>query len=431
MQNWVFVLDKNHHSLMPCHPARARELLSKGKAMVHKLHPFTIRLKIAVGVTEPLRLKIDPGSKITGLAIIRESDGYILWAAELHHKQFMVKNKDGKMVTVMYKRSMLRRNRRSRKTRYRPKRFDNRKRPKGWLPPTVKAKADCVINWIKKLMRLCPITAISIETVRFDTQKLQNPEIKGIEYQRGTLFGYEVWEYLLKKYGHICQYCHGKSKDTRLEKEHIIPKSRGGSDRVSNLTVACHTCNQDKGNHTAEEYGHPEVQSNAKKPLKNVAILNSTRWYIWNQAKEITDNLEMGTGGRTKYNRTIQNLPKTHYFDAACVGASTSQLKNTYIKPIIIRAVGRGNRLMARVDRFGFPKGHRQRKKLHFGFQTGDLVKAIVTKGKYQGNYIGFIAVRSSGYFDIKNVKGTVIAQGVHHRYLSLTLRADGYSYAI
>jgi hypothetical protein len=45
---------------------------------------------------------------------------------------------------------------------YRPARFNNRKRPKGWLPPTIKAKADCVIGWVEKLMRLCPIAAISL-----------------------------------------------------------------------------------------------------------------------------------------------------------------------------------------------------------------------------------------------------------------------------
>jgi 5-methylcytosine-specific restriction endonuclease McrA len=435
MQNWVFVLDKKRNPLMLCHPARARELLEKGKAVVHKLYPFTIRLKTkTTGITEPLRLKIDPGSKATGLAIIRESDGYILWAANLRHRQFIVVNKDGKFVTIMNKRASLRRSRRSRKTRYRPARFNNRKRPKGWLPPTIKAKADCVISWVEKLMRLCPITAISVETVRFDTQKLQNSEISGTEYQQGTLFGYEIREYLLAKFGHKCQYCQDKSKDPVLEIDHIIPESRGGSNRVSNLTLACHTCNQDKDNKTAEEYGHPEVQTNAKKPLKDAAALNSTRWYIWNRLKAISfDNgldLEIGTGGRTKYNRTMQKLPKTHYLDAACVGASTPELKNTYIKPLEIRAVGRGNRKMARTDDIGFPKGHRSRKKVYFSFQTGDIVKAVVTKGKHKGTYTGIVAVRASGYFDIKDIRGKILAQGINYKYLNLLQHADGYAYA-
>lgn len=253
----------------------------------------------------------------------------------------------------------------------------------------------------------------------------------GVEYQRGTLFGYEVREYLLAKYGHDCQYCHGKSKDPVLELDHIVPGSRGGSDRVSNLTIACHTCNQDKDNRTAEEYGYPEVQSAAKKPLKDAAALNSTRWYIWGKIKKLIAKPEMGTGGRTKYNRTMQHLPKTHYYDAACVGASTPILKNTYLRPLIIRAVGRGNRQMVRVDRYGFPKGYRHRQKLQFGFQTGDMVKATVLKGTYEGSYVGIVAIRSSGYFDIKDVKGKVIAQGIPHRYLKLIQRADGYAYLV
>ena len=431
MQNWVFVLDKKKRPLMPCHPARARELLGKGKAVVHKLYPFTIRLKIRTdGYIEPLRLKIDPGSKVTGLAIVRESDGYIVWAANLHHKQFIVKNKDGKMVTIMYKRASLRRGRRNRKTRYRIARFLNRKRPKGWLPPTIKAKADCVINWVTKLSKLCPVSAISVETVRFDTQKLQNPEITGVEYQQGELLGYEIREYLLTKYGHVCQYCKGESKDPVLEIDHIIPKSRGGSNRVSNLILACHTCNQEKDNLTAEEYNHPEVQSNAKKPLKDAAAVNSTRWYIWRRFKEIQIPLEMGTGGQTKYNRTKQALPKTHYLDATCVGASTSVLLNTYIKPLEIRTVGRGNRQMARVDKYGFPKGYRTRQKLHFGFQTGDIISANVLMGKYTGQYTGVVATRATGYFDIKDFRGKVLAQGIPYKYMQLLQRSSGYVFA-
>ena len=129
-------------------------------------------------------------------------------------------------------------------------------------PPTIKAKADCVVNWVTKLSKLCPVSAISVETVRFDTQKLQNPEITGVEYQQGELLGYEIREYLLTKYGHVCQYCKGESKDPVLEIDHIYPKSRGGSNRVGNLTLACHTCNQEKDNLTVE----PAIQRYSQMP---------------------------------------------------------------------------------------------------------------------------------------------------------------------
>jgi uncharacterized Fe-S cluster-containing radical SAM superfamily enzyme len=111
------------------------------------------------------------------------------------------------------------------------------------------------------------------------------------------------------------------------------------------------------------------------------------------------------------------------------VGKSTPVLKNTYIRPLTIKTVGRGNRQMARVNRYGFPKGHRQRKKLHYGFQTGDAVKAVVPKGKYKGSYTGVVAVRASGYFDIKDADGSKLAQGISHKHITLVQRADGYAY--
>ena len=138
----------------------------------------------------------------------------------------------------------------------------------------------------------------------------------------------------------------------------------------------------------------------------------------------------MGTGGRTKYNRIKQDLPKTHYLDAACVGVSTPMLLNTYIKPLEIRTVGRGNRQMARVDKYGFPKGHRTRQKLHFGFQTGDIISANVLKGKYAGRYTGVVAARATGYFDIKDFRGKVLAQGIPHKYMQLLQRNSGYVFA-
>jgi hypothetical protein len=115
----------------------------------------------------------------------------------------------------------------------------------------------------------------------FDAQKMQQPEITGIAYQQGTLQGYEVKEYLLDKWERTCAYC-GKT-DVPLEVEHIVPKSRGGTNRVSNLTIACRTCNLKKGDKTAEEFGYPHLQQQAKQPLKAAACLNTIRWRIVEQ----------------------------------------------------------------------------------------------------------------------------------------------------
>jgi 5-methylcytosine-specific restriction endonuclease McrA len=281
-------------------------------------------------------------------------------------------------------------------------------------------------TWVKRLRAMCPIKAISMELVRFDTQKLQNPEIEGVEYQQGELFGYEVREYLLEKFNRKCVYC--GAIDTKLEIEHITPKSRGGSNRVTNLTLACTPCNQRKGNQTAQELGYPNVQAQALSPLKDAAAVNATRWKVYETLKSTGLLIECGTGGRTKFNRVQRKLPKTHWLDAACVGESTPKpLKTDGIRPLIITANGRGSRQMCRVDKYGFPRTKAKAHKRVKGFQTGDIVKAVVTKGKKIGNYMGRVAVRSSGSFNITTQKGTM--QGISYRYCELRHRVDGYSY--
>ena len=312
----VFVLDKNKKPLMPCHPARARQLLRKGRAAVFRHYPFTIILKDReTGNTQDVRIKIDPGSKYTGVALVAEfkRGKRVVWGAVIEHR-------GDKIHRALEKRRAVRRSRRTRKTRYREPRFLNRRRSEGWLPPSLESRVLNISTWVRRLLKLCPITAISMELVRFDIQKLQNPEISGVEYQRGELFGYEVREYLLEKWGHKCAYC--GATNVPLEIEHIIPKSRGGTDRISNLTLACRKCNLAKGNKTAAEFGYPEIQEQAKKPLRDAAAINSTRWKLYDKLKKFNLPIECGSGGRTKYNRVKQGHPKEHWIDAACVGKS-------------------------------------------------------------------------------------------------------------
>ena len=417
----VFVLDTNRQPLSPCHAARARQLLRQGKAAVYRRYPFTIILKREVPEPDPqpLRLKIDPGSKITGLAIVNDNTGEVVWAAELQHRGRQIK-------ASLDSRRASRRSRRSRKTRYRKPRFANRSRPEGWLPPSLMSRVYNIKTWVVRLRKFCPLVAISMELVRFDTQAMESPEISGVEYQQGELFGYEVKEYLLEKFSRKCVYC--GVEGVPLEVEHIIPESRGGSNRVSNLTIACIPCNQKKGDQTAEEFGHPEVQAQAKKPLKDAAAVNATRWEIYRRLQRSGLPLEVGSGGRTKFNRTHQSLPKTHWLDAACVGKSTPErLSVEGVSPMVIIATGHGSRQMCRVDRFGFPRTKSKRAKRVWGFQTGDIVKAIITKGKRAGTHIGRVIVRANGRFDIKTLSRTV--RGTSYRYCHLLHQADGYNY--
>lgn len=414
----AFVVDQNRKPLMPCHPARARELLRNGKAKVFRRFPFTIMLtEREGGAVQPVAFKVDPGSKQTGIALVADfkRGKRVIWAAVLEHRGQQIK-------AALESRRALRRSRRARHTRYRPARFLNRHTAKGHLPPSLQSRIENVWTWLCRLNRACPIASIAQELVRFDTQLMCNAEISGVEYQQGELAGYEVREYLLEKWGRKCAYC--GAKDTPLEVEHINPKSRGGSDRVSNLTLACHTCNQEKGNLTAAEYGHPEIQGKAKLPLKDAAAVNATRWALYNRLQTTGLCVEVGTGGRTKFNRVQQAYPKAHWIDAACVGASGERV---YLNPdqacLHIKATGYGSRQMCGTDKYGFPIQHRTRNKFSFGFQTGDIVRAIVPAGKYAGTYIGRITIRNRPSFKLNGFD-------VHPKYLSIIQRAGGYSYA-
>lgn len=424
----IFVLDTNNKTQNPVHPAEARWLLSEGKAAVLRQYPFTIILKeeIVEAEPKPLRIKIDPGSRTTGIAITDDDTGEIVFAMELEHRGQQIRNS-------LESRRVIRRSRRNRKTRYREPRFENRSRSKGWLPPSLKSRVHNIETWINRLRGFCNIQAISMELVRFDMQRIENPEISGVEYQQGELLGYEVREYLLEKWSRKCAYC-GKT-DTPLEIEHIVPKSKGGSNRVSNLTLACTACNQKKGNQPIEQFlsKKPElskqIQAKAKAPLKDAAAVNATRWDLFRTSKKTGLPVETGSGGLTKFNRTTRGLPKTHWLDAACVGKSTPEKLFQIDKTILTaKAGGHGSRQMCRVNKFGFPrtKAKSKEKKIK-GFQTGDIVKAIVTSRKKVGTYIGRVAVRKSGSFNIKTVEKTI--QGIGWKYCRVLHLSDGYSY--
>lgn len=424
----VFVLDTNKQPLNPIHPGRARMLLAQGKAAVLRRYPFTLILKEEVlnAQVEPLRVKIDPGAKTTGLALVNDTTGEVVWVAELQHRGFQIRD-------ALTSRRQLRRSRRNRKTRYRKPRFLNRTRLKGWLPPSLNSRVANILTWVKRLSALCRITAISQELVRFDTQQMESSEISGVGYQQGTLAGYEVREFLLEKWNRTCAYC--GVKDTRLEIEHIQPLSKGGSNRVSNLCLACVPCNQKKGNQEIKDFlkGKPDllkrILAQAKKPLVDTAAVNATRWTLYKNLQRTGLSLEVGTGGRTKYNRTIRGLDKTHYWDAACVGASTpEQLITTVVKPLLIAAIGHGTRQQCRTDKFGFPVRYCSRTKFHKCFQTGDIVKAVVTSGKKIGTHVGRVATRATGSFNISTPDGLV--QGISHQYCQHIHQKDGYSYA-
>ena len=466
----VITLDKNKRPLGFMSERRCRILLEKKRAVLYRYFPTIVILKDVdarkLSRLSSYRIKIDPGAKYTGIAIVMDDTNEFMYAMQIEHRGEQIKKN-------LDTRRSARRNRRSRETGYRRPKWGNRcaakeqrqsydsRRDENWLPPSVKSTADNIISWIRRLCRWINITNCSIESVRFDTQLMENPKIEGVEYQQGTLYGYEVKEYLLEKYGHTCQYCGGKSNDPILEWEHMLPRSRGGSDRLKNAALACHNCNQDKGNHTLEEWQTilqdriPKERGKQKeldqirqkfvqqvmegktpvKGLRYAAWVNSSRRYSQRHLYLRFPELECSSGGRTKYNRNVLKYPKEHHYDALCVGEIPEDgfVDRTHGYYLYAKATGRGTRLRGQINQCGvIIRKWMDRSKTAFGFQTGDLVVADVpkdTKYKYKGHFSGRVMIRKSGSFDIRTLSGELVT--VNAKFCRLLQNNSGYQMMI
>ena len=417
----VFVLDRSGKPLMPCSEKRARKLLAAGRARVHRVMPFVIRLvdrRLQDSALQPLRVKIDPGSKTTGLALVREAESIDAASGEVRRELFVLNLFDlvhrGRQISeALTGRRTFRRRRRGANLRYRAPRFLNRGKGRGWLAPSLRHRIETTLAWVRRLQRWAPVTALSQELVRFDMQKMENAEIAGVGYQQGTLAGYELREYLLEKFSRTCCYC--DAKEVPLNIEHIHPKAQGGTNRVSNLAIACIPCNTKKGARSIEAF-----------LAKDPARLARGRCRV-HQPEATMLPVEIGSGGLTKSNRTRLQIPKSHALDAACVGQVNAI--HAWSRPTLqIKCTGRGSYQRTRLTQYGFARGYLMRTKSVKGFRTGDLVRASVTSGKKIGEYIGRVAVRATGSFNIQTV-GAVV-QGVSHKYCRIVQRGDGYGYA-
>jgi 5-methylcytosine-specific restriction endonuclease McrA len=437
LTNYVFLLNADRSFLTMIHPAKARKLQRQGKAAVFRYYPYVLILKkqIENPTLKDYILKIDPGSKGTGFAI--QCGQEIVFRMELFHRPTPFapsqEGVGGWVKSDLQKRAGFRHGRRSRNLRYRKKRF-NRSQPNSWLAPSLKHRLLTVETWLKRLMRFCSIAMIEVEQVRFDTQKLVDAEINGIQYQQGELYGYEVREYLLEKCHRECAYC-GVS-NVPLEIEHIQPLSKGGSDRISNLTLACHCCNQKKGNKSISEFltdksKLDKILSQAQAPLKDAAAVNSTRFAIVRKAKELCQSVKCWTGGRTKFNRIKQGFEKFHSIDAACVGESGSQIKMVTNQPLIVTCKGHGSRQARRVNKQGFP-AVKNAKRVFTHATAGDLVKVILPKDRKnvkKGTYIARVKTPTNKGIEvlINNWRITVNSM----KDVKFIHRSDGYAYSV
>ena len=415
------VLDQQGKPLMPTtRLGKVYRLLKTKKAHIVSYEPFTIQLDYEpdTHIIQPMTLGVDSGAIHSGYSVANENREY--YSAEVIARDDISKR--------LSDRRMYRRNRRSRKTRYRKPRFNNRKnKKKGWLPPSLEQKVIVQLNEIDHLHRYFPIEIIIVEVAEFDIQKIKNPDISGIEYQQGTLQGYNIRNYLLEKHVRKCFYC-GKSV-SKFEVEHMIPKTRGGSNRIDNLTLSCHECNQKKDTLTAEEFIKQTLPAkkatvklkqlpNEKYLFKYMTQMNTTRWALYNAINEKYANVKMTYGYITKHDRIQANLPKAHHIDAKCITGfvTVPSMKQTVVK-IKMRQHNR------QLHRATFSKGHIRKAAclptITFGFQLYDLV--LFNNHRY---YIK--GRRSSGSFALVSVEGL---KDENRNYKKLTLLAHTNAY--
>ena len=418
----VFVLNRSKKPLDMISHAEARILLKNKQAVVHKIYPFTIRLRdnSAVSKDRAYTVKLDPGSKHTGMAITDDNDSVVM-LAEIEHRGHLIK-KD------LDSRRIVRNSRRQRKTRYRESRFLNRTKPKGWLTPSVKSRADNVINFIKKYKKLLNINKVMIENVSFDTAQMSSDtKLVGIGYQQGPLYNTNLRKFIFSKTNGRCSYCGAKA----TEIDHIIARANGGTNSTFNLTPACRSCNQKKSNLSLKDFG--EIMNKdyshlePKKLPKDASIVQIARNYMVKEITTLVSDTTAYDAWLTKYNRDQLGLPKEHYYDALSVGEIPAKFNFFTDKILVVSAKGRGSRKMCKVDKYGFPRTAAKASKSVEGFQTGDIVKAVVSNGLKAVEYLGRVTVRSTGRLNIKTKSG--LTKDIGYRYCRLIQRGDGYSY--
>lgn len=450
-QNTVPVLSADGEPLMPTRPSRARRWMLEGKARKRWMKGVFCVQMTDVSAADPdvevdgVQVNIDPGAKATGLAVVSETiqgrRAHTL--IELRHRGTRIRNR-------MDRRRSFRRNRRGR-IRNRQPRFDNRARPDGWLPPSMVTRLANTETWIRRLCSLYPVTFVRVETARFDTQLMQDAEVSGKGYQQGELAGWQVRSYVFHRDGRKCAYC-GTAKAARYELDHIVPRSRGGANSVSNLVVACQDCNIAKGNMSIEDFltGKPkrlaQVKAVMRSRLADASQMNIIVPALVGRVEQMGLPISTHDAYTTSWTRNRLGIPKTHVNDALCIGAPDA-LEVIPERNMLARATGHGDRQMLRPpDRHGNPRGqgyrdycalprqrqgytgcpgHRDRRKLLSGIASGDLVRLHHRKHGALKGYAaltgGRAAVMHKGKSVSVNVQDAVLLARNHGYRLSTT----------
>ncbi len=400
----VYVLNKDGKPLMPCCSVKARILLKQKEAKVIRREPFTIQLLYgSSGYKQPVTLGIDAGAK--HIEISASTKQKELYSADVELR--------ADIAELLAVRRELRRRRRSRKTRYRKTRFDNRKKPEGWLAPSVQNRINAHISMTEKVCRILPVSSIVVETASFDIQKINNPAIQGAEYQQGEQLNFwNVREYVLFRDNHMCQNCKGKSGDKVLNVHHIESRKTGG-DAPNNLITLCATCHK--------SYHAGKISLTQKRGIKfrEAAFMGVMRWVLLDELREIYPDVRNTYGYITKNNRIRLGLPKEHRIDAYCIAGNLEAERLTYCW--YQKQVRKHNRQIHKIKSIkGGIRKRNQTPYVVFGFRLFDKV---ICKGRK-----GFIfGRRSSGSFLVKTLNGEKISASISYRKLKLTCKRQTY----
>ena len=296
----VFVVDAEGKPLLPTTPARARLLLKRGKAKVYRMIPFTIQLnRVVNNPAGEFTAAVDDGAKWIGIAVKGKEE--IVFTANIKLRQDVSKK--------VKERAMYRRNRRGR-LRYRPARFLNRKRGKGWLPPSIRYRKEVVLRVLSDLRKILNVTRVVIEQVKFDiSSMIAGRKLTGTDYQQKRYEGKNFREKVLKRDNYTCQICGSREN---LEAHHIIPKSKGGTNLVKNGITLCEDC------HKAVHEGKIRITANILS-LKAPSVVQQGKLWLYRKLKEQFEKVEITFGYLTKKKREKLGLPKDHYADACAM----------------------------------------------------------------------------------------------------------------
>lgn len=397
----VYVQNREGKALMPTERhGWVRHALSDGRVVVVQSCPFTVRLTYDCpdGVQD-VTLGVDAGSQHIGLSATTDKK-------ELYAGQSDLRTD---VTELLATRRELRSARRNRKLRHRPARFDNRRRVEGSLAPSIRCKVEGHLRIVAKLHKILPITKIVVEVAQFDIQKIKNPEIAGEDYQKGEQFGsLNVREYVLARDGHVCQHCHGKSKDPILNVHHLESRKTGG-DAPNNLVTLCETC------HKSYHAGKIELKIKRGTSLRDAAAMTIMRWAVYNALKGIYSDVRLTYGYLTKHTRIANGIEKTHAADAYCIAGNVAARRLGEFQRS--RFVRRHNRQLHKMTilKGGVRKAN-QAARFVKGFQLFDKVR-------YKGQVCFVIGRRTSGSFLIKDFDGKTVNAGAGWKRLALVSR--------